>query len=306
MVKIAAITPGGLAAACGLQVGDTVQTINGKLASTIEGSLSEIKKSVGDVTVGIAPRAGATAPQAYLRLEAPQAPKFDVNTGQPIQQPAAKFDVYTGKPIEPAAPSQAAPTPQPSAQPVQTTEPVVEETPAVVEETPAVVEAPGTSAPEEVAVEIKEEEKPNFFRAIGSIIGVTQSLAAPLPSTEKVAAARAAAAEAQAAAEKAAADLAAAEAQEAADMKAAAEKAAAEKAAAEKAAAEKAAAEKAAAEKRAAEEAAAEKATAAAAATAKEEAAAAKAKAGRDRTSATERNPSQKDAADMCSFLDVC
>ena len=106
-IKVDSLREGGLAAACGLQVGDTVQTINGKLASTLEGSLSEIKKSVGDVTVGIAPRAGATAPPP------PQAPKFDINTGQPIQQAAAKFDVYTGKPI--AEPVQ----PQPAAQPVQ-------------------------------------------------------------------------------------------------------------------------------------------------------------------------------------------
>ena len=34
----------------------------------------------------------------------PEPPKFDVNTGQPIQRPAAKFDVHTGQPIQPVPP----------------------------------------------------------------------------------------------------------------------------------------------------------------------------------------------------------
>ena len=69
-LKIDSLTEGGIAAGSGLQVGDKVQTINGKHITSIgrmgstslmNAALDELEMCpAGDVTIGIVPRAGAS------------------------------------------------------------------------------------------------------------------------------------------------------------------------------------------------------------------------------------------------------
>ena len=77
-LKIESLAAGGLAAASGLMVGDTVQTINGRRVTGASAATDVIKGAVGDVVVGIA----RAVPQQA-------APKFDPMTGQRIMPNAA-------------------------------------------------------------------------------------------------------------------------------------------------------------------------------------------------------------------------
>ena len=104
-LKITSLAAGGLAAASGLQVGDTVQTINGRRVKDEQAATAAISFAVGDVVVGVAQRTEQPGVPQPPVMQQPSG-KFDPMTGQPVapqppvmQQPSGKFDPMTGQPV---------------------------------------------------------------------------------------------------------------------------------------------------------------------------------------------------------------
>ena len=62
-LKVMALADGGLAAASGLMLGDTLLTMNGEAFDTASGLTEKLKATVGDVKFSILPRATEIAPE---------------------------------------------------------------------------------------------------------------------------------------------------------------------------------------------------------------------------------------------------